>query len=436
MPPRCCIVILLDGLGDRAYPELGGKTPLQAARTPFLDELAAEGCNGLFYPLRPGLQLPSENAHFAMFGYDQGEFPGRGYLEAAGANVDLQPADVALLAHFVAVERRGVTLHLIRHRPEATKDEELSLADCVSLYDDDDIVLRYHRTHGLDGVLVMRGAVSPFITDSDPLEIDNPLIEVASWRELAGDMMAEQSASVLNRYLLCCHRQLEAHPINLRRKGRGQLPINGIVTQRAGRWRQVPSFAERWGIKGLSIASGLVYWGLSSFLELDVLKVEDGADPGRDLAERLRLALRHSAEYQFIHVHTKTPDVAGHSKEPRNKVRVIESLDRGIGLVMDALRTENVVVVVTADHSTPSSGPLVHSGESVPFAAIGPGIRCDMVDRFDEVCCAAGGLGMLRGEDVMPLVLNWLDRSKLQGLMDSPDNQNYWPGRRKPLMME
>ena len=102
---------------------------------------------------------------------------------------------------------------------------------------------------------------------------------------------------------------------------------------------------------------------------------------------------------------------------------------------MGDLLNDEYTLVITADHSTPSSGPLIHSGEPVPMCVVGPGIRRDMVQRFDEVQCATGCLGPVRGEDFMHLVLNWLDRAKLQGLMDGPNDQPYWPGQRRPFRM-
>ncbi|RJX33687.1 MAG: 2,3-bisphosphoglycerate-independent phosphoglycerate mutase [Desulfurivibrio sp.] len=432
---RCCILVLLDGLGDRAYASLQGKTPLQAASTPHLDRLASMGCNGLFQALRPGLALPSENAHFAMFGYEQSEFPGRGYLEAAGAGLAPGPRDVALLAHFVSLAPQGNTLRLISHRPRATADEQQMLAALVAPYRQGEISVGYHRTHGLDGIVTMQGPVSAAVTDSDPLETDSPLVEVEPWQEAAGDQQARDTAAALKAYLLWCHARLADHPLNAQRRKKGKPEINGIVTQRAGRWRQVDSFRERWGLQGLSISSGLMYWGLAAFIGMDWQQVTDSADPGRDLAQRLRLARGQAAAYEFIHVHSKAPDVAGHSKDPFNKVAAIESLDRGLGRVIEELLDDEIVLAVTADHSTPSAGPLVHSGEPVPFTVAGPGIRRDNVFLFDEVCCAGGALGMLRGADLMYLVLNWLDRAKLQGLMDTPRNQPYWPGSRRPLLL-
>ena len=79
-----CIMILLDGVGDRSYPELNNRTPLQAARTPFIDQFVRGGASGLYHAGLLGQAFPSETAHFAIFGYDIEGFPGRGALEALG----------------------------------------------------------------------------------------------------------------------------------------------------------------------------------------------------------------------------------------------------------------------------------------------------------------------------------------------------------------
>ncbi|MDH4319436.1 MAG: phosphoglycerate mutase, partial [Desulfobulbaceae bacterium] len=109
---------------------------------------------------------------------------------------------------------------------------------------------------------------------------------------------------------------------------------------------------------------------------------------------------------------------------------------RGLAGLLRVAEAENIFVVVTADHSTPSSGPLIHSGEMVPFTVIGPGIRRDLVRHFDEVHCGAGSLGQLNGGDFMPMVLNWLDCAKLRGLMDTARDQPYWPGERVPFRLD
>lgn len=426
-----CILILLDGLGDRSYPSLDNKTPLMAAHTPNLDQLADLGGNGLMQVMGPGLAQPSENAHFTLFGYSREEFPGRGLLEALGANIPIAPDEVALLAHLVTVEEKDGLL-LLGERPQATAQETMQLIKAINGYESNGIQLRFQSSRNLEGILIMSGRVSTKITDTNPLEKGSPLLKSVAWQE-AQQGPARHCAETLNDYLTWCYRTLSSQNLNLTRLEQGKPPINGLVTQRPGQWRSVEPFSERWGLKGRSISSGLMYWGLAEFLNLDVIRVCDTDDPGKDLAQRLELAM--TSDQEFIHVHTKAPDEAAHTKDPRNKVGAIESLDKGIGLVMESLLNEETMVVVTADHSTPSGGSQVHSGEPVPITVVGPGIRRDLIQRFDEVHCAGGALGTIAGKDFMHLVLNWLDRAKLQGLMDCPHNRPYWPGQRQPLQL-
>ncbi len=431
-----CIVILLDGLGDRSSPALGHKTPLQAARTPNLDALAALGTNGLFHAERTGVSLPSENAHFAMFGYRQEEFPGRGLLEALGAGLEIHPDEVYLLAHFINAAEADNTLYVKQHRPPVSAAEALAFFHAVRRYTTDDIRFVFRQTKGLDGILAMSGQASPLITDTDPIQVDCPMMRAVPWRPAAGERDAVRTAGVLNSYLSWCYRTLGDHAGNRDRLRHGQVPINAVVTQRAGRWKDVEPFARRWGLRGLSISSGLVFWGLAAFLGLETRKVRDSDEPGADLAGRLDQAFSLAGDYEFIHVHTKAPDVAAHSKDPRRKVAVIEALDRGLAAAVDRAGDEETVLIITSDHSTPSSGPLIHSGEPVPITVTGPGMRRDLVRHFDEIHCAAGALGQVHGADFMPMVLNFLDMAKLKGLMDTDVDQPYWPGRRSPFRLD
>jgi 2,3-bisphosphoglycerate-independent phosphoglycerate mutase len=182
------------------------------------------------------------------------------------------------------------------------------------------------------------------------------------------------------------------------------------------------------------IASGLVLPGLAKYVGMDCHQVADTNAPDQDLAERITLARQHLDDYDLIHVHTKVPDEAAHTKNPANKVRAIEACDRGIGAAIEPLRDDpDVVLVITADHSTPSNGTMVHSGEPVPLLFHGTGMRRDDVHRFDEVSVAGGALSLVRGSELLYLILNHLDRGKLQGLMDTPHDQPYWPGDSQPL---
>ncbi|MCI5209565.1 MAG: phosphoglycerate mutase, partial [Candidatus Electrothrix sp. ATG2] len=347
-----CLLILLDGLGDRAYPELGERTPLQAACCPNLDEFARRGSNGLLHAARQGIALPSENAHFSLFGYQKEEFPGRGLFEALGAGLAVQPGDIVFLVHFAEAEVCQHNIILKRHRPETTEEETHALIAAIASYttettdttdvlnteEADRITIDYLPTKGLDGILrLRRKGLSRQVTDTSPPQHDHPLLLALPYRDAGDFPAAQRTAAALNSYIAWSHAVLSQHPINQQRRARNQAQVNLLVTQRPGSLGQVQPFAERWGIQGVSLASGLMYWGLARYLGMRVEKMTDSDDPGRDLAERLRHAASLARKYEFIHVHTKAPDAAAHTKDPRKKVAAIESLDRGIGTVMREL---------------------------------------------------------------------------------------------------
>lgn len=424
-----CILILLDGLGDRSYEAFGHQTPLQAARTPALDRLATVGANGLYHAAQLGLALPSENAHFAIFGYDQADFPGRGTLEALGAGMTLADDDVALLVHFSTILNDDGTFYLKRDTPPATAAEIEKLIPAIEHFSWRDIDITFHHVKGLFGVLVLKGGVSPYVTDTNPMRDDVFVMDLVPWKSHAADPATVKTAKALKAYLVHAHQVLDHHLINKTRVKKSLPPLNGLVTQRAGRMKKIIPFSSRFGLRGLSIASGVVFEGLSRFIGLDFLKARETDNPEADFAERLATAREASKQYDFIHVHTKAPDEAAHTKNPSFKKQVIEALDRAIAGHIDWLLDDpDILTVVTADHSTPSSGPLVHSGEAVPLTLCGEGVRRDGVVKFDEVSVATGALGTVRNRELMYLILNHLDRIKLMGIMDTDEDQMFWPG--------
>jgi 2,3-bisphosphoglycerate-independent phosphoglycerate mutase len=431
-------MILLDGLGDRAQPELNHQTPLQAANTPTLDRLAALGSTGLYHAGKLGRPMPSEDAHFAMLGSPAREFPGRGPLEALGAEVPLGPGDIAMLAHFTSVlESLERQLILKYDRICGTPDEIDSLFAAVANYERDGIAIDLHKTGGMFSVLTMRGDVSPHITDSNPMVDGRFVSAVRPMASHADDPAAIRTARALTGYLRWAYGRLREVPQNLLRVKQKLPTINGLVTQRAGRLVDRVSLRDRYGLCGLSLASGFMYKGLAAYLGMDFRKLRDSRDPGRDLAERVGLATASIDKYDFIHVHHKAADRAAHTKNPRGKVKAIEALDRGLAETIDPLlHNEDVLLVISADHSTPSCGPLIHSGEPVPLMFVGRGVRRDAVTAFDEISVCGGALGLMRGDEMIHMILNYIDRARLHGLHDSPAIQEFWPGDYDPFTLE
>ena len=261
-------------------------------------------------------------------------------------------------------------------------------------------------------------------------------MEVSPFQQYKDDPGSIQTSKALNNYLLWCHKKLSEHPINKKRVKKGLPPINALGTQRAGKKKSIKSFREKWGLKGLSIASAPVYWGLAELLGMDIIREKDTDNTETDLKRRLELA-KKAKDYDFIHVHTKMPDVASHTKKPEFKKTVIENIDKALSFALDKFISDpEILFVITADHSTPSSGIMIHSGETVPICMTGQNTRIDPIKEFNEISCAQGALGLMKGKELMYLILNFMDRAKLKGLMDSPDDQPYTPGPYKPLKVE
>ncbi|HDQ40107.1 MAG TPA: 2,3-bisphosphoglycerate-independent phosphoglycerate mutase [Desulfonatronum sp.] len=434
--PSKCLLMVLDGLGDRSHECLDHQTPLQAAQTPGLDRIAALGANGLYHAGMLGEALPSETAHLAMFGYDRIDFPGRGALEALGAGVVLTPGEVAVLAHFTALEEKDGCLRLVRDVPLATDEEIQMLITAVGKWEHAGVRIRFVPIKGVFGVLVLSGPVCPHVTDTGPMRDGSLLPELLPLAEHATDPAAQTTALSLKAYLSWAFQRLTDHPVNASRTARGLAAVNGLVTQRAGRLKTVMPFTERFGLHGASIASGAVFRGLGRYLGLDVFNPLQTGDLEQDFSASLAMALDALTTHDFVHLHTKAPDEAAHAKDPLLKKQVIETLDRALMPTLDGLLADpELLLVVTADHSTPSSGPLVHSGEPVPLVFHGTGVRRDKVAAFNEIDAAGGCLGCVRGTELMRLILNHLDKARLEGIRDTPEDCLYWPGEYRPFII-
>jgi len=298
------------------------------------------------------------------------------------------------------------------------------------------ITVEFIHTHKVHGIVRLKGETAPFFTDTHAFAANRALVEPVPLAGYEMDARVINTVAALKAYLVHLYRKLQDHPLNRQRQSNGLETVDGLVTQRAGQLKPVVPFPRRYGLKGLSMASGLVYHGLSKYLGLDWIKVADTADPGTDLAQRVTLARESLRDHDLIHVHTKAPDEAAHCKDPLEKKRVIEALDAGLARALPPLLEDpEVLLVITADHSTPSAGPMIHSGETVPLLFWGQGVRRDEVQQYNEVAAARGALGPVRAMELILMILNSLDRGKLKGLMDTPVDQPYWPGAYEPFKL-
>jgi 2,3-bisphosphoglycerate-independent phosphoglycerate mutase len=291
------------------------------------------------------------------------------------------------------------------------------------------VTVRLHQTKGLFGVLTLQGQVSPLITDSNPMQDMAFATDVMPILEGQNDPGAIRCAEALKAFLGWAYHRLSASKPNSDRKRAGLAPINALVTQRAGRMAEVEPFSRRTGLSGALIARGALYRGLGRLLGMEVLDVPEGLDVQTDYAARLDLARERLSDFDFVHVHTKAPDEAAHARSCRAKKEAIEALDRSLEQHMDLLADNpDVLTLVASDHSTPSSGTMIHSGEPVPVIMRGTTVRRDRVAVYDEIEAGSGSLGLMRGPELMRMVLNALDRARMRGIRNSAQDVPYWPG--------
>lgn len=408
------LYVCLDGLGDDPVPELGDLTPLEAARTPFLDSLAAQGRTGTVVTVGPGIAPESDVAVFAILGYDpRGEHPGRGVVEAIGSGMDFRDGDLALRVNFATCEWPRIVDRRVGR--DLTSDEAKALAAEVN----EGLVLpgatfELRATVEHRGVLVIRsngGRLSAEVSNTDPayrkegplgvaLETFEP--EVARSEPLEDTEEARRAAELTNGFVDGAAKVLDASEVNERRRRAGRLPGNLILTRDGGdHVPRLQSIRDRFGPSWGCFVEMPVERGIAVLLGMAPVDAPRLANE-EDYARWARLAAEALDGYDALYVHIKGPDVPAHDGRAEDKRDVIALIDRAFfGEVLPLLDLRRTIVAVTTDHST-SCVRKAHTADPVPLLVAGGGVRPDGSLAFGERACAAGSLGRLNGVDIVP----------------------------------
>jgi 2,3-bisphosphoglycerate-independent phosphoglycerate mutase len=410
------VVFLLDGLADRAHESLGGRSGLEAAHTPKLDRLCSQGSCGVLYAIGPGRAPSSEVAHWSMLGYRPDEFPGRAVFEALGREQKVGAEHVFAYAALRPAERRENGWWLTgRPDSERDADEAQRLVEACDGIEIDGLTFSLSHVWRGEAVLRISGGADERVTDSDAFFRDrHPVL-----RPQALVPEAERTARAAEEWSREVMRRLQRERFNV------------ITLKWWGRPRDLPTFEQRHGLRGTFVASSAFLRGLGRAVGLETRDEPETDDAAADLRGRVRIAReRLDAGDTFVFCHVKSADAAGHTKDPRKKQQMIETLDA----VLVELPTERAIVCLTGDHATPASPDVIHSGDPVPFVLAGPGVRSDRVREFGESTCAQGILSHLRGPDMMPVLLNAADRPLFLGSRPTPfDGADGYPAILDPL---
>lgn len=411
------LYVVLDGAGDRPNPQLGGKTPLQYAHKPNIDDLARAGITGLVYTVGEGIAPESDVAVLSILGYDPFKHhTGRGVLEALGAGLDFKDGWLALRCNFATIDEN---LKIVDRRcgRTLTTQEASELAKAVN----EEVKLEgaqftFKSTIGHRGVLVIRrldGHLSSNITNTDPayekvggmgVAKAKAEMEIAECRPLDDRDETVKAAELVNKFTLKAIRVLDKHPINEERRRKGLLPANAILCRDAGHeYPKLKPISELYGIKMACLAEMPVERGIAIAAGMEIVPIPPMTGNLKvDYKLRAESALEALLRYDGVYVHLKGPDEPGHDGDPVRKARSIEDIDKYFfGIIIEELDPQEAIIVVTADHATPCT-LKAHSDDPVPILMAGGDVEPDEVESFDEEACRRGSLGTLKGTDILP----------------------------------
>jgi 2,3-bisphosphoglycerate-independent phosphoglycerate mutase len=372
------VMLVIDGLGGLPDEETG-RTELETARTPNLDQLAERSICGLLDPVSPGITPGSGPGHLALFGYDPLKFAiGRGVLEALGSGFELTKSDLAARGNFCTVDSNGLITD--RRAGRVTTEKCAELCQLLGQIKLEGVQLFIQPVKEHRFLLVIRGSgMSADVSDTDPQRLGiEPLRTTALRPE------AKETARIVNIFIDEARKVLS-----------GQHPANMILLRGFSELPDIPSMGDTYKLTPAAIAVYPMYKGLARLIGMTIFSADAG------IREEFNILAGCFDAHDFFYLHVKQGDSAGEDGDFSRKVKVIEEVDSALPQLLN-LKPD--VIIVTGDHSTPAllKG---HSWHPVPVLLYSRWCRADHVREFSESACVSGGLGRLHSTDIMPLAM-------------------------------
>jgi len=367
------LLIIGDGMADNAVPELGGKTPLQYAKTPTMDALVSAGATGTVLTVPEGMQPGSDTAILAIFGCDpRSHLKGRAPLEAAAMGIKLDPGDVAYRCNMVTIEDGAKPFGqklLLSHSAGAIAGDEANA-----------LVTELFASPGFreaaikSGLTVYPGSSFRHIAVQKSPDVDGIILTPPHDHlgQVLGPLLPGgcPGAEALEGLMRLAHEFLDNHPINQRRRGDGLLPANCIWFWSNGTSVILPNFYDKYGKTGAVVSAVPLCQGIGALIGLKVILVEGATgELDTNYEGKADAALKALETHDFVAIHIEAPDECTHMGDTGGKVQAIERIDsRVIAPMVERLRARKTDyrMLVISDHKTLTS-TRAHDGSPVPY---------------------------------------------------------------------
>ena len=394
------IVILGDGMSDEPITALGGKTPLEYAATPVMDELAAKGEIGMVQNVPAGMSPGSEVANLSVMGYDPlVDFTGRSPLEALSVGVEMEPDDIVFRCNVVTLteeepyEEKTIVDHSSGEISTAEADQ---LMDAIREAFNNEEFQFYTGTSYRHIMIWKHGRMAKLEPPHDHLT------------KAAGPFLPEEK--VLRDFMVRSYDILNNHPVNLKRAAEGKRKANSLWYWGAGTKPSLSNFTEKTGLKGAMISAVDLLKGIAVGAGMKICQVE-GATGSIDTnyegkaQAAIDSLLRDGCDFAYIHV--EAPDEMGHQGELDHKILAIEDLDRRLISPIKAAMEEageDFRMLVLPDHPTPLR-IRTHSSEPVPYVLYDSTCQRKTAQRYTEAEAMASGIFEPQGYKLLEKLL-------------------------------
>ncbi len=376
------VLLVMDGMGG--LPNEFGKTEIEEAYTPNLDNIVKEGISGIADPVSMGITPGSGPGHLGIFGYDPVKWQiGRGVLAALGIGFPIKKKDVAARGNFATLDENGNIKDRRAGRIPTEICAKLTEKIQNEIKEIDGVQIFIRPVMDYRFVIILRGeGLSDKIADTDP--------QITGVKPLPAkplDDSAKKTAEILNKFIEKAHEIIK-----------NEHPANGLLLRGFSEYPDIPSMEEAYGLNPAAIATYPMYKGLAKLVGMDILHV-----PGMEITDELKILKENYNKYDFFYFHVKKTDSYGEDGNFDAKVHLIEEVDKVV--VPEILKLNPTVFAITGDHSTPAKMKQ-HSFHGVPFVLYSRFARPDRAEYFSErEIGTKGGLGRFEAKNEIILML-------------------------------